>query len=229
MIRRPGAALGWRRTEAAETATARPLLSPDEIGELAAQARRIGRAGGYREIHGHHAGDWPSAILGRGLDFEESRPYGPGDDVRDMDWRTTARLGHPYVKTYHEERLPVLHLVVDRGPAMRFGTRRRLKVAQAARLAILHAFAAAEANLAVGATFWDDPDQEFFPRHGRTGMLELVRAAVAPAPPVALEQAAVKGARGVDGQIDRRRGLLAFCGHSPVNRKAHRASRIPVS
>lgn len=166
-----------------------PLLSAADIAALSAQAAGLARAPVRREVHDHHAGDWPSARLGRGLDFEEARPYSVGDDLRDMDWRITARLGHPYVKTYREERQPVLHVVVDRGPAMRFGTRRRLKVAQAARVAALAAFAAAERNAAVGATLWDVRDLDLPPRHARSGILELVQAVAAPCPPLQEEAA----------------------------------------
>lgn len=160
-----------------------PLLAADDIAALAAQAALARSAAARREVHDHHAGDWPSAWLGRGLDFEEARPYAPGDDVRDMDWRTTARLGHPFIKTYREERQPLLHLVVDRGPSMRFGTRRRLKVTQAARLALLAGFAAGADNVAVGLTLWDRPDRTLPARHGRAGWLDAVQALVAPCPP----------------------------------------------
>lgn len=161
-----------------------PLLSVDEITDLAVRASRLARAPSRREVHDHHAGDWPSTWLGRGLDFEEARPYAPGDDIRDMDWRTTARLGQPFIKTYREERQPVLHVVVDRGPTMRFGTRHHLKVTQAARVAALFAFAASERNIAVGATLWDSSDVDLPPRHGRNGVLELVQAIAAPCPPL---------------------------------------------
>ncbi len=166
-----------------------PLLDAGEVAELALQAVHLAHAVHRREVHDHHAGDWPSAWLGRGLDFEESRPYSPGDDIRDMDWRTTARLSHPYLKTYREERQPMLHVVLDRGPSMRFGTRRRLKAAQAARLALLVAFAAAERNAAVSATLWDTRDEDLPPRHGRAGLMELIRAAAAPCPPLPPEAA----------------------------------------
>ncbi len=181
-----GGALGalFRATVPAATASTAPLLTAEDIATLAAQASHYAQRRSLREVHGHQAGDWPSAVLGRGLDFEEARPYNPGDDLRDMDWRTTARLGHPYIKVYREERQPVLHLVVDRGPSMRFGTRRRLKVCQAARLATLSAFAAAAANLAVGASLWDGSDRDFAPSHSRTQLLDLVRAVAAPAPPL---------------------------------------------
>lgn len=167
------------------TAVDAPLLTPAEVAELAARAAHAPLHLRRHEVHDHAAGDWPSARLGRGLDFEEARPYAPGDDVRDMDWRSTARLGHPYVKVYREERQPTWQLVVDRGPTMRFGTRRRLKVAQAARIALWLAFQGAEQQVAVGATLWDRDDVTLPPRHGRTALLSLVARLDAPCPPQA--------------------------------------------
>ncbi len=187
--------MAWfaRRITDAGQRTDQPLLATDEIAALAAQAADLVRARVHREVHDHHAGDWPSAWLGRGLDFEEARPYTQGDDVRDMDWRTTARLGHPFIKIYREERQPMLHLVVDRGPGMRFGTRRRIKLAQAARVASLAAFAAAERSIAAGATLWKgggDDDVVLPPRHDRAGILALVQAIAAAAPPLPANTAA---------------------------------------
>lgn len=167
---------------------AQPLLSAEEMSMLAAQAALLAQAAARREVHDHHAGDWPSAWLGRGLDFEEARPYAPGDDVRDMDWRTTARLGTPFIKTYREERQPLLHIVLDRGPSMRFGTRRRLKVTQAARLALLAGFAASAQGVAVGLTLWDGQDRTLPARHGRSGWLEAVQSIVEPCAPQAAER-----------------------------------------
>jgi uncharacterized protein (DUF58 family) len=160
-----------------------PLLAPAEVDAIARRAALAPVLATRREVHDHHAGDWPSARLGRGIDFEEARPYTPGDDVRSMDWRSTARLGHPFVKIYREERQPTWHLVLDRGPAMRFGTRRRLKVAQAARVALWLAFQGVEQHAAVGATLWDRQDLLLPAGHGRAAALELVRAVTAPCPP----------------------------------------------
>jgi len=166
--------------------TQQPLLSPEAIATLATLAQHWTQHRSHREVHDHHAGDWPGAALGRGIDFEEARPYSPGDDLRDMDWRTTARLGHPFIKIYREERQPVFHLVVDRGPSMRFGTRIRLKSTQAARVATLALFAANAANLAVSATLWDTPDQHRPPRHDRASLLEIIAATTAATPPTPL-------------------------------------------
>jgi len=161
-----------------------PLIAADDLAGLAAQASLLAHLP-VREVHDHHAGDWASRWLGRGLDFEESRPYSPGDDIRDMDWRTTARTGRAHLKIYREERQPLLHLVIDRGPTMRFGTRRRLKVAQGARVAALLAFAAVIRNGVTGATLWDSEDDTLPARHGRLAALALIERAAAPCPPLA--------------------------------------------
>ena len=159
-----------------------PLMSVNEIAALAGQASVLAHLP-VREVHDHHAGDWASRWLGRGLDFEESRLYSPGDDTRDMDWRTTARTGRPHLKIYREERQPAVHLVVDRGATMRFGTRKRLKVTQAARVAAILAFAATGQNGVVGATLWSREDETLPTRHGRLAALGLIDQAGAPCPP----------------------------------------------
>jgi uncharacterized protein (DUF58 family) len=174
----------WRAQPDTPASIHASLIAADDLAGLAAQASLLSTLP-VREVHDHHAGDWASRWLGRGLDFEESRLYSPGDDIRDMDWRTTARTGRPHLKIYREERQPTVHLVIDRGATMRFGTRRRLKVAQAARVAALLAFAAAGRNGVIGATLWDAQDQEVPPRHGRLAALALIEQAAAPCPPLA--------------------------------------------
>lgn len=176
---RSAAAVAWR----AEPSVHAPLMPAADIADLAAQAALL-KPWPAREVHDHPAGDWASRWLGRGLDFEESRLYSPGDDTRDMDWRTTARTGRPHLKIYREERQPALHLVVDRSATMRFGTRRRLKAAQAARVASLLAFAAAAQQGVVGATLWDGRDETFAAGHGRLAALDLVGRLNAPCPPL---------------------------------------------
>ena len=78
-----------------------PLLTPEEIVLLIEQADALRQARMHgREVFLRHPGDARSAHLGRGLDFEEVRAYQAGDDIRAMDWRTTARTGKPYLKIY---------------------------------------------------------------------------------------------------------------------------------
>jgi len=86
----------------------------------------------------------------RGMEFAESRPYLPGDDVRSMDWRQTARRGMPYTKLFQEEHGRPVQLLVDLGASMRFGTRVAFKSVCAARAAALLAWQAADAGERVG-------------------------------------------------------------------------------
>ena len=118
-----------------------PLLDSTAIADL--RKRALGmvdyQAKNKAVLHREH-GEHLSPRRGYGLDFEESRVYQPGDEVRFMNWRLTARTGEAHVKVFREERRPSAFIVVDRRNRMRFGTRVRLKVAQALRIAVLLAF-----------------------------------------------------------------------------------------
>lgn len=162
-----------------------PLLSAEEIVLLIEQADalRNSRAHG-REVLLRHPGDARSAHLGRGLDFEEVRAYQAGDDIRAMDWRTTARTGEPYMKVYREEHHPALHIVVDRGASMRFGTQHQLKATQAARVAILAAVLESSAHACVGGTIIDSTTTTLPCYAKQAGILQLAQASAAPCPPL---------------------------------------------
>lgn len=163
----------------------RPLLNEQEQAELIHSAQLLRRQGAFlHEVHFRHVGDFRSAFFGRGLDFEESRLYQPGDDVRDMDWRTTARTGKPYLKIYREEHQPALHVLLDRGASMRFGSHVRLKVTQAVRIAGLFAFAAMGSQTSIGGTLWQPGGFDLPARSGEEGAMALMRAALAPCPPL---------------------------------------------
>ena len=114
-----------------------------ELVKLAGPARRVDLPGlGSRRLQTMLAGPFPSPCGGRGMDFEEVRGYQPGDDVRAIDWRVTARTGRLHTKLYEEERdRPFLGLA-DLGLTMHFGTRGCFKCVQAVRVAALLAWAA---------------------------------------------------------------------------------------
>ncbi len=172
-----------KRSLAAQKAYA-PLLSETEITELIERVTNLQSS--QRDVHRRHAGNFRSVYLGRGLDFEESRPYQRGDDLRDMDWRTTARSNKPYLKIYREEHQPGLHIILDRSPGMRFGTVNQLKVTQGARLSILLAFAAAKRGAAISATMLEPDGLNLPATNGETGALQVLNAAITPCPPIAL-------------------------------------------
>ena len=80
------------------------------------------------------AGQYHSAFKGRGIEFEEVRPYQPGDDVKSIDWRVTARTGHAYTKLFQEERERPVVILTDMRAMMQFGTRNRFKANLAAEV-----------------------------------------------------------------------------------------------
>jgi uncharacterized protein (DUF58 family) len=88
------------------------------------------------------AGAYRSRFRGRGVDFVESRNYQPGDDIRNMDWRVTARTGKPHTKVFQEERERPVLIVLDASPSLYFGTRQRLKSVAAGHLAAVVAWSA---------------------------------------------------------------------------------------
>jgi uncharacterized protein (DUF58 family) len=97
-----------------------------------------------------------SRFRGRGMEFDESRVYQPGDDPRNMDWRVTARAGMPHVKLFREERERPVWLLVDQGAAMRFGTRVAFKSVIAAQAAALLGWAAVDRADRVGGLVFDE-------------------------------------------------------------------------
>lgn len=118
-----------------------------------------------------------SHFRGRGVEFDESRVYLPGDDPRNMDWRVTARTGTPHVKLFREERERPVWLLVDIGPAMRFGTRVAFKSVIAAQAAALLAWAASDKGDRVGGLVFDESRHfEQRPMARTAGLLPLLKA-----------------------------------------------------
>jgi uncharacterized protein (DUF58 family) len=165
-----------------------PLL---DAAEIAALAQRAGGAAlpPTREVEQRRLGEARSRRRGGGMDYEESRPFQPGDDARLMDWRLTARAGQPYVKIFREERRPLVFVLVDRRAAMRFGTRVRLKAAQAARAAALIAFAAQRRQAAIAGLLLEDSPHWLAPSATADAALHLAQAAARSAPPLAADTA----------------------------------------
>ena len=107
-------------------------------------------------IHSLLSGRHASRLRGRGLMFEEMRAYVPGDDIRTMDWKATARTQSPFVRVYNEERDRSVLLVVDQSISMFFGSRENLKSVTAAHAAALAAWRAVHVGDRVGALIYDD-------------------------------------------------------------------------
>ena len=127
-------------------------------------------------------GEYRSVFRGQGIEFAEVRAYQQGDDFRSIDWNVSARMGHPFVKTYHEEREISLLLVVDQSGSCQFG-RPYTKAGLAVEVAAVLALAAARHNDRVGALMFADK-VEFVvrPAKGRAHALRVIRDLVAFAP-----------------------------------------------
>jgi uncharacterized protein (DUF58 family) len=122
-------------------------------------------------LHGSRRG----AHRGRGLEFEEVRPYVPGDDVRSIDWRVTARRGRLHTKLFREERERPVWLVVDLQPGMFFGSRVQLKSAVAVRAAALLAWIAVTNGDRIGAVIRNGADARCLPPRSReAGVLPVL-------------------------------------------------------
>lgn len=121
-------------------------------------------------------GAYLSHFKGRGLDFEELRDYVPGDDVRDIDWNVTGRMGRPFVKRYREERELGVVLAVDISASSDFGSCRRSKREFAAEVAATLAFSAARNSDKVALLLFTDRVELFLPpRKGRKHLLRVIR------------------------------------------------------
>lgn len=146
-----------------------------QTSELLRKVRRI-------EIRTSHlvsdvlAGQFRSAFKGRGMEFEEVRPYQYGDDVRSIDWNVSARTGFPHVKLFREERELTVMLAVDLSGSLAFGSHAQLKRELAAEIAATVAFSAIRSNDRVGLVcFTDRVERVVPPRKGSRHVLRIVR------------------------------------------------------
>lgn len=126
-----------------------------------------------------------SRFRGRGMDYQESRVYQAGDDIRNMDWRVTARAGRPHVKVYEEERERSVFFLVDFRPGMFFASRGALKSVVAAKVAAMLAWTAADRGDRIGALIVGERDTELRPRRGKQGVLMLLKQLVLHSEPTA--------------------------------------------
>ena len=142
--------------------------------EIADEVRRLELAT-RRLVRDLSAGDYASAFRGRGIEFHDVREYQPGDDVRAIDWRVTARLGAPYLRRHHEERELTVLLLVDESASAQVGSRRRTRAELAAQVAAVLALTAAHANDRVGAAFFSNGLGRIIPpRKGRRHALRVL-------------------------------------------------------
>ncbi|MDG5814283.1 DUF58 domain-containing protein [Chitinispirillales bacterium ANBcel5] len=122
------------------------------------------------------SGEYHSAFKGRGMEFSEVRAYAEGDDIRNIDWNVTARIGEPYVKKHIEERELTVMLVVDASASGNFGSVNKLKGEMAVELCALIAFSAIKNNDRVGLVIFSSGVERFIPpKKGRNHVLRVIR------------------------------------------------------
>ena len=124
-------------------------------------------------LNGRHA----SRLRGRGLNFEEMRDYLPGDDIRSIDWKATARTGKPHVRVFTEERDRPALIVVDQRMSMFYGSVLNMKSVTAAECAAIAAFRVLDAGDRVGGIVFDDDGQaEYVPKRSRRSVYALLES-----------------------------------------------------
>ncbi|MFU8789826.1 MAG: DUF58 domain-containing protein [Methylobacter sp.] len=151
---------------AASLKTLIDLARPAAALNLKHAAIRAGQSGGY-----------VSRFKGRGMEFEEARIYQPGDDIRSIDWRVTARTGKPHTKIFREERERPVFISVDYRPTMHFATRGVFKSVLAAKLAALLAWAAQHHGDKIGGQLFTGSEcNELKPQNGKHAVLRFLNA-----------------------------------------------------
>lgn len=138
------------------------VVTLEELVRLGLESRGLSfkaRQPAHSLLSGRNA----SRLRGRGLDFEELRAYQPGDDLRTMDWRVTARARSPYVRVYQEAKERPVLLVVDQRASMFFGSKQEMKSVTAAKAAAVVAHCVLHSGDRVGAVVFDDQELEALP------------------------------------------------------------------
>ncbi len=155
------------------------------------------------------SGEYHSVFKGRGMEFAEVREYQIGDDIRTIDWNVTARMGHPYVKVFEEERELTVMLLVDASGTEEFGALGPFKVDIAAEICALLALSAIKNNDKVGLIIFTDRIEKFVPpKKGKSHVLRVIREVLYHEPE----------GRGTDpraaleylGRVTRRRSVVFF-------------------
>ena len=165
------------------TTTLKPMLNEAELHNLYRRAHSSSAYFQHPFIEQHQAGDVASRYRGSGMDYEESRVYQAGDEPRFINWRVTARTGEAHIKQFREETRPGVFIFVDQRISMRFGTRVRIKAAQASRLTALIAFAAVQQGWTVSGLRLDAKMHWFPTSSDSHSIWQFVRESAAACPP----------------------------------------------
>lgn len=135
----------------------------------------------HKLFRARQSGGYVSRFKGRGMEFDETRLYQAGDDIRSIDWRVTARTGKPHTKLFREERERPVFISVDQRSTMQFATRGVFKSVLAAKLAGLLAWAAQHHSDRIGGQLFSDRDcSELKPQNGKQAVLRFLNTLVKP-------------------------------------------------
>lgn len=122
------------------------------------------------------AGEYHSAFKGKGMTFSEVREYNYGDAIRNIDWNVTARLNHPFVKVFEEERELTVMLLIDVSGSKNFGTQNRYKFDLMTEIAAVLSFSAINNNDKIGVIMFSDKVEKFIPpQKGRKHILRIIQ------------------------------------------------------
>jgi uncharacterized protein (DUF58 family) len=177
------------------------MLSPELIQKI----KKI-HIKSARKVNTLMAGQYRSVFRGSGIEFEEVREYSPGDDVKSIDWKVSARLGRPYIKRYREERELVVNLLVDMSASGAFGTGDALKREAAAETAAILAFNAIRNNDKVGAILFTDGVERYIPpKKGSSHVWRLIKEIFAFSPEHTGTD--IRGAVAYLGRVSRKRSV----------------------
>jgi len=182
-------------------------VSRDELLSLRPLAQQL-KANPAQRSRAQAPGQHPAVFRARGMEFEEHRVYAPGDDVRMIDWRVTARTGTAHCKLFREERERPVLIVIDLSASMRFATRGRFKSVRAAQAGIFSAWIAAQRGDRVGGLITTgERHMEVRPASGNRGVLRLIHALLE------LQQDAGNGLQLVPGHLQQLLSRLQHVAH----------------
>lgn len=149
-----------------------------DIKEIIKKVKRI-ELKSRRKANNLFLGEYHSSFKGRGMIFSEIRPYQYGDDIRNIDWNTTAHYNEPYVKVFEEERELTMVLMVDVSASSEFGTRKQFKSETIAEICATLAFSAITYNDKVGLVLFSEEIELFIPpKKGKRHVLRIIRELV---------------------------------------------------
>jgi uncharacterized protein (DUF58 family) len=172
------------------------MLLP-QFEELLALRHQAGDLGAVttRRVQTPLSGLYASVFRGQGMDFDEVREYQHGDEIRNIDWRVTARMNKPYLKVYREERERNVILCIDSSAYMQFGTRQTFKTVQAAKVAALLGWSAQTHADRVGGVVFGQRKLYFFPpSRSHKAFSQLLRHLTLPTPSDELQPTDLKQA-----------------------------------